>query len=361
MTHVITNQVPAYRGLLSLPGFGSLVDARAAERVCELLAAIGREQVALILDAAAELEAYASPALSRPLLDALVQGSLVPAAVLVVTAPAKPARWLSLCPHRLVLPVTDLTEALTLGLPRDLATSARVAGRACYLGGGNAIMAQIALPPCGAGQRSPHAAALEPPVKVLPLPERVTADDLPADTGSGVWIGLGGRHGCPLGLPLRPGEPVGVIGPSGSGRSTTLAAIHHRLENAGRESVMFGSGCRRSWEDILAALITGQVVLADDIESVSGQPPSSLPPRGTLVASCTTAWAAAFRPPMNLFHANPLGLLLWPGGRSAAAAFGPSANPGPPLDLSAPVQAAPPGRGRLILGSRSHAIQVAAL
>jgi S-DNA-T family DNA segregation ATPase FtsK/SpoIIIE len=362
VTHVIAGRTEAYNGLVGMASFGSLVDARHTERVGELLGGIGRERVALVLDAAAELEACAIPALARPVIDALVQGSLAPAAVLVVTAPAKPSRWLSLCPQRLVLPVADLTDALTLGLPRELAVGARVPGRACYLGGDAPMMMQVALPPSSSPPcRSDREAPLDPPPRVLPLPDRVSADDLPSGTGDGVlWVGLGGHYGAPLGLTLREGLPVGVIGPAGSGRTTALVAMHRRLEAGGRRAVLFGSGARHRWDDVIAALAPGQVVLVDDAESVIGPPPSTLPPRGTLVVSCATATAAAFRQPLQLLHADPRGLLLWPDARGAGVAFGPGVSPGPALDLAGSATAEPPGRGRLILGSKSYAIQVAA-
>jgi S-DNA-T family DNA segregation ATPase FtsK/SpoIIIE len=382
-THVITHRPDAFRGLLGMARLGSVVDGRASDLIAELLGRLGREPVAVVLDAPAELEACVIGALARPLIEAIVQGALAPGAAVVVTAAAKPARWLSLCPHRLILPVSDLTDALTLGIPRELAGGARIPGRACYLGGDSAAMAQIALTTAAAGAarpagtrtrsegqrgysgpvypQDPGRSNLQTPKRVLELPDQVCSAELPPDAPGIIWVGLGGHYGTALGLPLRQAQPIAVIGPPGSGRSTILATWRQRLEAAGHPVTMPGCGGQRRWPEIIDALAAGQVVLADDLESVSGPPPSALPPKGTLIASYTTTTAAALRPPTQLFHANPLGLLLGPGGRGPAAAFGPGANTGSPLGLSGgSVPAQPPGRGRLIVGSKSYAIQAAA-
>jgi S-DNA-T family DNA segregation ATPase FtsK/SpoIIIE len=409
-THVISHQPAAFTGLVGLPGFGSLVDARDGERVCELLGCLGRGRLALVLDAASELDSLVTASDGRPLIDSLVQGAIAPGAALVVTAPAKPVRWLSLCGQRLVLPVADLTDALTLGLPRELAGCERTPGRVRSLGSGAPVMAQLALPPSaselealvsqsipdfaltagtsarriggagagtggsgdvngGAGTGGGGAGVgtgggaetglAEPPERVLPLPERVSGDDLPPDGAGQVWVGLGGAYGLPLALPIRPGQPLAVVGPAGSGRSTALATLHRRLTAAGHSAVWFNAGRTRRWEEVTGALGAGQVAIVDDLESVSGPAPNALPSTGTLIAACTTATAAAFRPPSQLFHNSPAGLLLWPTRRGSATAFGPGANPRPALDLTGRTAAEPPGRGRLVLGGKSHPIQVA--
>jgi S-DNA-T family DNA segregation ATPase FtsK/SpoIIIE len=498
MTHVVTHEPAAFAALAAFPAFGSVIPADAPDRLGELLDRLARARarlpaevaafdggfpgsvgfrppyppslasgpapmptgaasgppglatpgqpdgvrIALVLDAFTELEGLAAPALGRSLIEALVHGALAPGAALVVTAPAKPARWLGLCPHRLVLPVAELTDALSLGLPRELATAPRLPGRVCYLGGETAMMAQVCLPPppgalgrpasaeCAPGRsssaqspldrcspgRSSHnqsaagrpspgrtwvgqsldpdrdhsrqaAPVLEPPDKVLALPTRVGPADLPpasslavgepqltdteADQGGGrhrrhsakgsparaVWVGLGGDCGVPLALPLADGQPIAVVGPPGSGRSTALAAMARRLAAAGHAPAMFPSSPGRRWPDIADALGPGRIVLVDDLESILGPPPATLPAAGTLIATCATATAAAFRAPAQWFHASPLGILLWPHQRGSAAAFGPSLSLSP--SLVGPAAAEPPGRGRLVIGSKTWPIQLA--
>ncbi|MDR2566824.1 MAG: hypothetical protein LBC97_12390 [Bifidobacteriaceae bacterium] len=391
MTHVVTHNPAAFAGLATLPAFGSVIPPDAPERLGELLQGLAGRRIALVMDAYAELEDLAVPALGRSLIDALIHGALAPGAALVVTAPAKPARWLGLCPHRLVLPVAELTDALALGLPRDLAAGPRVPGRVCHLGGEAPLMAQLCLPPtvsalsragrahaapgdraavAGDGWAPPRSlsncddpdAVLEPPHKVVPLPTRVNSADLPAETAEpshagALWVGLGGALGTPLALPIREGQPVGVIGPPGSGRSTALAAIRRRLEASGHRVLMFPSGPGRRWPQIIDSLRAAQVVLVDDLESVSGAPPPAPPAGGTLIATCTTATAAAFRPPSQWFHANPLGIVLWPSARGSAQAFGPSVNLSPAL--TGPCAAEPPGRARLVIGSKTWPVQLA--
>ncbi|MDR2453097.1 MAG: hypothetical protein LBD51_00740, partial [Bifidobacteriaceae bacterium] len=112
----------------------------------------------------------------------------------------------------------------------------------------------------------------------------------------------------------------------------------------------------REWGEIQSALETGALVLVDDVEAVGGPPPAALPARGVLVAAYTTATALAFRPPTQLFHRHPLGVVLWsrPGG--AGAAFGPGRAAG--LELAGPRAPEPPGRGRLVVGGQSYPVQL---
>ncbi|MDR1118188.1 MAG: hypothetical protein LBL01_02670, partial [Bifidobacteriaceae bacterium] len=225
-THVITHRPEAFAVLAGTPTLGAVVDAKDTERVQELLAAVGRGCPALVVDGASELEAFAVAGMARPLVEALAQGSLAPGARLVVTGPPTPSRWLAQCPNRLVLPVPGLADDLALGVPREFAAARLTPGRACRLGGERAVLAQVALtlrPP-------PGPAPLAPPARVLPLPTRVCAADLPPDGPSGsVWVGLGGAYGTPVALPVEEGRPVAVVGPHGSGRSTALAHIRRRL------------------------------------------------------------------------------------------------------------------------------------
>jgi energy-coupling factor transporter ATP-binding protein EcfA2 len=170
---------------------------------------------------------------------------------------------------------------------------------------------------------------------------------------------LGGPYATPLGLPLEPGHPIGIVGPHGSGRSTALAHLRRRLEAAG-QAVHFTGADGGNWSEVLAALAQGAVALVDDIETVAGAVPLSLPPTGTLIAACTTATAASCRPPTALLQANPRGVVLWAAGSGAAAAFGPGRGPAAGVELAAPRLPEPPGRGRLIVAGRSHAVQLAA-
>jgi S-DNA-T family DNA segregation ATPase FtsK/SpoIIIE len=363
-THVVTHRADLFAGLTGLPAFGGVIDARSAERVTELINLLGGQphdtKRALVVDAATEIEALGSAALGRPLLDALTGGALAPGAAVVVTGPAKPARWLSACPYRLVLATAEVTDDYALGIPRELASARTTPGRACFLGPEAAFLTQIALTPADLLTRQ-AVVPLAPPPRVLDLPDRVDSSDLPPNLDPAmIWVGLGGAYGTPLALPVTPGRTIGLIGPHGSGRSTALAAIHRALSHAGRPATLFGSSAKREWNQIGEALSSGQVVLVDDVESVAGTCPSQMPAAGTLVAAFTTTTAASFRPPANLLHANPLGVLLWPSHPGSASAFGPLARSSMALESGPFGAAEPPGRGRLVDLGRSHAIQLAA-
>jgi energy-coupling factor transporter ATP-binding protein EcfA2 len=175
-----------------------------------------------------------------------------------------------------------------------------------------------------------------------------------------VWVGLGGAYGAPLALPVEDGRPVAIVGPHGSGRSTTLAHLRRRLDAAGRNAVALSGHNGAEWPDVVDALEAGAVVLLDDLEAAGGPPPGRLPTAGTLVAAYTTATATTFRPPTQLFHTHPLGVLLWSGQPGSGAAFGAGRNGAPPVELTGPRAAEPPGRGRLVLGGRSYSVQLAA-
>jgi S-DNA-T family DNA segregation ATPase FtsK/SpoIIIE len=359
-THVVTHQIGAFVNLTAKTSFASLIDATELERFGEMLCLIEKAKgpQAIVLDAPALLDGIVVSSLNRPLLEALTLGAIAANAALVITGPPKAARWLSACPHRLVLGPVELADDLALGVPRELAGGRVTPGRACYLGGGAAFIAQIAQ--FSPGQATPDS-RLAPPGRVLPLPRRVCQDDLPANAANdGVWVGLGGRYGTPVALPLPPGRPVAVIGPHGSGRTTALAAIRKGLQAANRECALFGDCAPKSWSRIVEVLDAEQVALVDDLETVTGPPPSCLPPNSTLVASYTTATALSLRPPLHLFQNNPLGVLLWPSSAGGSSAFGPAVRSGPPLQLGGPRPVEPPGRGRLVDGGRSWAVQLSA-
>ncbi|MDR2113897.1 MAG: hypothetical protein LBO75_01320, partial [Bifidobacteriaceae bacterium] len=356
VTHVVTHQPAAFTALAGAECLGSVIGATDPDRLAELLSHWEPEPQALILDAATELEGWAVPAQSRSLLDTLVGSSLAPGAHLVVTGPPKPARWLSQCPHRLVLPVTALTDDLVLGVPKEMAHTRHLPGRACYLNGDTAVTVQVAWPSDTIAP-SPH--RLAPPHRVLELPAKVTAGDLPPDSsGNTIWVGLGGPLGTPLALPVSPGHPIAIIGPPGSGRSTTLAHLHRRLEQAGRHTFCAAGNAARSWLQVLEALEAGAIALVDDLETMPGPAPLQLPTHGTLITACNTATAAALRPPVPLLQAHPLGVILWPDYPGSATAFGLGRSAVARLELTGPRRPDPPGRGRLVIGSSSFPVQL---
>jgi S-DNA-T family DNA segregation ATPase FtsK/SpoIIIE len=376
----ISHHPAAFAALTGQPALGSVVDVRDTERVCELLAALAAEfppggaPGVLIVDAPEEAEALALAGAGRPLIDALALSGLAHGAILAVTGQPKPSRWLSQFPHRLVLPVASPTDDFALGVPRDQAGARHLPGRACHLGAGAAGTLQISVveaagrsvrPGAGqaaAGRSRPESAGalrlLRPPLRVLPLPQRVTDEDLPPNAADApVWIGLGGPCATPLGLPVEPGLPVGIVGPHGSGRSTALAHLRRRLEAVGRDVRPLTS--QDGWPAVTAALSDGAIALVDDLDSLRS-PPFALPATGTLIASYTTASAAALRPPTPLFHARPRGVVLWPSQPGSGAAFGPGRAAQGAVELTGGRGPEPPGRGRLVLGGRSYPVQLAA-
>ncbi|MDR2454311.1 MAG: hypothetical protein LBD51_07185, partial [Bifidobacteriaceae bacterium] len=240
VTHVITHQPAAFARLAGWPALGGVVEAKDAERVGELLGALGGGPHGIVADGAAELEDLVVGTAGRPLVEALAQGSLAPGASLVLTGAPRPGRWLGFCPQRLILPVASLTEDLALGVPRELAGTRHTPGRACFLGGPAPLVAQVALAGSLAGWPG-RGELLRPPARAAPLPRRVAAGDLPpSGPGWPLWLGLGGQLGTPLGLPLRDGRPVAVIGPHGSGRSTALDRIGRRAAAQGRQVLVAG-------------------------------------------------------------------------------------------------------------------------
>jgi S-DNA-T family DNA segregation ATPase FtsK/SpoIIIE len=362
-THVITHEPAAFAALAGLPTLGAVVEAGDADGIAELLATLRAGRHALVADAAAELEGLATAGASRPLLEALTQGSLAPGAVLALTGPPKASRWLAACPHRLILATPGAVDDLALGVPRDMAGARHIPGRACYLGGGSAWLVQLAVPGAigAVGQLATGPPPVKPPALVLPLPRRVSPEDLPPTSPGGpVWIGLGGAYATPVALTLEPGRPVAIVGPHGSGRSTALLRLHERLQSAAWPVHFTTPAQGATWHEVLSALTAGAVALVDDLETMPPPAPPVLPATGTLIASYTTAAAAAFRPPTQLFHAHPRGVVLWSGQAGSSAVFGPGRLGLPAVELVGPRRAEPPGRGRMVVGGQSYPVQLSA-
>jgi hypothetical protein len=279
------------------------------------------------------------------LMDALAAGRRAAGWWLVATAGTRLGRWGNQFPQRLILPVPDAGIDLTLGVPRALAGLRSGAGRCCYQRPGLTVMAQVALPPSGAaawGAWERAGSATAPPRRVFALPRSVHPKDLPPATGSMLWWGLGGPLGTPVGLPLRAGQPVAVVGPPGSGRTCTLGALARQAQTAGLPTACVPATADGAWNAIIDALGEGNLVFADNLDQAPGPVPPTLPATGTLIASLSTAAAGSFRGPGPLFQNRPVGVILWPSTPGSSAALG------TPLDG---VPLTPSGGGRPAPGS----------
>ena len=145
---------------------------------------------------------------------------------------------------RLVLSSADKHDDVALGIPGALAGLAGHPGRAVWLGEGGPVSCQVAIDrSVGSPDEPVHTPPQgPPPLRLVALPHVVTSADLGTmanGAGSGlvgamsvpVPVGLGGDEAQPVYLDLADGALV--VGPSGSGRSTTLLHIARHAQAAG--------------------------------------------------------------------------------------------------------------------------------
>jgi S-DNA-T family DNA segregation ATPase FtsK/SpoIIIE len=340
--NVVTNRVGEWAGLRSHPGLGSVVPPDQAQA---LVQATGTAQGVLVVDGAEEQAETLWPGHSGSALEMMAKQDWW----LVATAGARPSRWLSLFPQRLVLAVPDQGEDMALGVPRQLAGTRLNPGRACYLRPGTAMVCQVAQPGPGpeGGQGTPRAGAQAtgpaPPRRLVPLPQTVTPSDLPPPSLDRLWCGLGGRLGLPVALDLAPGRPVAICGPAGAGAAGLLRALAHQAKRAGHVVHPFESD--DPWTPAIRHLEQGGLVLAEDLEAAP-PPPFRLPPTGVLLGALATPTAFTG----TVFQTRPSGVVLWPHVPGAGLPFGLS------LPRSTP-QVAVPGRGLAVRNGQLTPIQ----
>jgi S-DNA-T family DNA segregation ATPase FtsK/SpoIIIE len=322
----------------------------------------------------------------------------------------------ALLPQRLVLRPTDVADAALAGLaPREL-PERMPPGRGMLLAGGHAagdgggagdggldgaVEVHVALP---AADRSPAAqlsavaataarwspASIHPPLRLVPLPASVARAGLArpvATEGLAVPLGLAGDQAAPVAVQLAADPVLLVAGPPGSGRTSTLATIGLGAAQAGARVLALASdrsplaAALRDCPD--AQLLPGDdpeelsrrldpaarsdasrpcVLLVDDVERLDSSPlepallalldqaSSGAAPLAVVAAGNADALATAFRGLAPALRRHRAGLLLRPSGGLEADLLGTRV---PRLD------AAPPGRGVLVLGGRTSVVQVA--
>ncbi|MGN6333288.1 MAG: FtsK/SpoIIIE domain-containing protein [Motilibacteraceae bacterium] len=309
----------------------------------------------------------------------------------------------ALLPQRLVLRPTDVADAALAGVaPREL-PERMPPGRGMLLAGGDVqggVEVQVALP---TADRSPQAqlaavaagaarwapARIHLPLRLVPLPGSVARAGLPAPAAEGLTVplGLAGDEAAPVTVQLAADPVLLVAGPPGSGRTSALATIGLGAAHVGARVLALASArsplaaalrdCPRAQllpADDLDELIRRldpaaltdspepRVLLVDDVERLDSSPlepvllglleraSSGAAPLAVVAAGNADALATAFRGLAPALRRHRAGLLLRPTGGLEADLLGTRV---PRLD------AAPPGRGVLVLGGRTSVVQVA--
>jgi S-DNA-T family DNA segregation ATPase FtsK/SpoIIIE len=333
--HVVSANPRTFGLLQDAPGMGTLTspsDPRVVARLFEILTTPTQDQahapVVLVVDDADAVNELMLPGIDGPPLDMLTAARTPVAPWIVACSSTRPGRWSTRFPQRLILPTADRGEDLALGVSTDLAAARANPGRAVYLRPGVEFLTQVATPTLttpasaqGPPVNTPERAAPRPP-RLLPLPQAVTAAELPTPTRDALWWGRGGDEAEPVPVRPRPGRPLAVIGPPGSGRSNALRLLAAQAAAAGWPTHTLDGASATTWEDITTALERDQFVLVDDLDRVHGQAPPALPQRGILVGGLTTAAAASFRGPGPLFAASAAGLILAPTTPGSSQALG---------------------------------------
>ncbi|MGN8245682.1 FtsK/SpoIIIE domain-containing protein [Cellulomonas soli] len=275
---------------------------------------------------------------------------------------------------RLVLPVTDAALDVVAGVPPALRGARRSPGRAVHLGPAGALLCQVALepstPPATPDPRTratPRLAPL-PSHAVLPafLPRR--ADDPRPPTT--VVLGPGGDDAADLLLDV--GRGLLVVGPPGSGRTTSLVTVVTQLRRAGVEVVQVGTAGRTSagvtHAASVAEIVSGAglgragttTVVVDDLDELELMDPleaerleqAVLAGAVRLIASAQTERAVgAFRGPVALAARTSTLLVLEPATAGSSDLLGPRA----PW-VTDPRGGA--GRGAVRIGHRVEPVQV---
>ncbi|WP_127841692.1 FtsK/SpoIIIE domain-containing protein [Actinomyces wuliandei] len=275
------------------------------------------------------------PGEGHSLLETLVRTAPGTGTRLLLTAPlaAASSRWGCAIGLRLVLGAHRRDQAAQACLPRTVVTGSGP-GRGVILDGSDTTACQVILPPSTVSrrprarprQRRPDRAG--PAVlRLEPLPRLVPAGSV----APGTWA-VGGDDASPV--PVPRGTSVLVVGPPGSGRTATLAALEHAL--------------------------TGPVHVYDDLdlaprETLSGAE-AVLGSGGTVLASAATDRAAStYRGVLAALRERAAVVVLWPGiGPGHQVAGVPLRPATDPRALSLP------GRGVLVHRGTATPLQVVA-
>ena len=283
----------------------------------------------------AQLEEADPAAGAGGLLRLVRDGAAVGLTVVLTAERAVPgSRLAAAVRNRLVLPLPDRADYAVAGVAARAVPGHRPPGRALL--GEDAVECQLALPrlplrPCSAPT------ATTPGIRVvplpadpgLPLPLPAVADDAPA--GLELLLGPGGDDGAPVRLDVSRTGGLLVVGPPGSGRSSTLRALGRHCRALGVPVAELvdpqraaGAGPGRLLRTDAAGLrgwVAEQdgrqpVVLADDLTGLPDDVADVLGAAGgrlLVLASGTAAeLAAAFRGPVAGLRRSRTALLLHP-------------------------------------------------
>lgn len=280
----------------------------------------------------------------------------------------------SLITTRLVLHLPDRGDASLAGLTSTATAGPRVPGRGLVQPGAHLV--QVALPDDGAAGRHVDAVTdTSLPWRVEPLVEEVGMGRLPAPTAERIPIGLGGSGHEPVVWRVPGARRMLVCGPSGSGRTTTLAALAAQAMAACHPVAVIGERDLTTHPDLVGATVCdpqdreGLIALrrahpdlalvVDDVDRVEDEPVADVVreilrrvdgDRGLVIASTTTQVAATrVRGLVADLARSRAGVLLQPTSRSDGDALGTRVPPLPRV----------PGRGYLITHGSAAEVQVA--
>jgi S-DNA-T family DNA segregation ATPase FtsK/SpoIIIE len=362
--HAISANAEAFADLDGHPGFGTLIgpsQVRLVQRLCHLLAegtgaggSAARRRV-LIVDDAEALAAFSLPGAVDHPIDTLNATAGSSGLWIVATCLARQAaaRWTGHFPVRLALPTTDRTEDLAAGVPTNLAGTRTTPGRVAILRPGVEALGHIAVA-IGADAQilAPATAPPTRPLRLRPVPE--TVGEMPAPRPGWVWLGRGGDFAEPLGLAIKPGHRLGIVGPPGSGRTSLLRLIEAQVEATGERPAVWVEGSDPAcWALAYQALAEGAAVLIDNAED-AGPHPGEPPGSGILMMSVATRAANGFGGAGALLRTRPTGVILWSSVPGSAEVFGLRA-----AEVADPAARLRPGRGILVTGQSTAPIQCA--
>ncbi|MBN0040933.1 hypothetical protein JN535_12230 [Cellulosimicrobium cellulans] len=259
--------------LATHPGAGTIVDRDDPRRLVRLLRLLAghddgqarpagtddpTDRVLLLVDDVDAVRSVLAGVAGGAGADALTDVLAGPAAVAVGCGSAAVAGLSSLVGVRAVMVSRDRHDDVALGVPSALAGRGGPAGRAVWLGPGEPVLCQVALPaqppprlapgraplPAAAGPGAPDRDARPRGFRLLPLPARVVPADLadpgplraadrprPTSDALHVPVGRGGDTAATVTLDVSGGALV--VGPPGSGRTNALTLLARHVARAG--------------------------------------------------------------------------------------------------------------------------------
>ncbi|MGL5857123.1 MAG: FtsK/SpoIIIE domain-containing protein [Angustibacter sp.] len=213
--------------------------------------------------------------------------------------------------QRVVLRCTDPTDLLLAGLPPGVRPpSQQPPGRALVSPLGQEVQLALPRPPTPvasptttANPGGPGPVATPPvraPLLLRALPTVVTAGDLPKAEGLEAFLGIGGDDARPLSIDLQTHTVFAVLGPPGSGRSSTLQHLMSVFHQQGIRGCLISLDPARPGEQQWPAEHPSQlgslradidVLVVDDVDALL-----STPAHDALVAMLTPEVPATSRP-----------------------------------------------------------------